>query len=53
MSTLLMREPLHLTLHRLYRQFPGEPFVGFYAGPSPALMVNCVDAIKHITVKVR
>lgn len=47
----LQRESIYRLLDRVYRQFPGQPYVGLYAGPSPVLVVKSVEAIKEMLVR--
>ncbi|XP_034237985.1 cytochrome P450 6j1-like [Thrips palmi] len=49
--SILQREALFGMLDRVYRHFPGQPYAGFYAGPSPVLLVRSVEAVKNMLVK--
>ncbi|XP_034237987.1 cytochrome P450 6j1-like [Thrips palmi] len=51
MLAAFQREPIFGMLDRVYRHFPGQPYVGLYAGPSPVLLVKSLDAVKRITIK--
>lgn len=51
LRSLLQLEPLYQNFDRIYKMFPGQPYVGFYAGSSPVLLIKDIEAIKHITVK--
>lgn len=51
MSSFLIQEHIVNIAQRWYRQFEGQPYIGYYQGRTPALMVFDPDLISNITVK--
>lgn len=50
-DAVLLRTSFYEALDKIYRQFPGQPYIGFYGGSSPMLLVCGSEAVKDITVK--
>ncbi|CAB3365185.1 Hypothetical predicted protein [Cloeon dipterum] len=50
-TMFLMREHMALFYQRNYKKYEGEPYVGFFMGTLPSLMVFDLALIKHIMVK--
>jgi cytochrome P450 family 6 len=50
-SQFMMKDHVSEWAQKVYKEYEGEPFVGFYQGRLPALMVMDPQLIKNIFVK--
>jgi hypothetical protein len=51
LPVMTLREHMIDHFHRMYLQHEDEPFVGFYQGRSPALLIRDPELVKNILVK--